>query len=298
MNLTPAARTHNIVDFQSQVLGSLFGGGNSGAGDLFSSLLGQQVGRNKSPLDTVFNVGKGANALAANGRNLSLFNPESAFRLSTYINNRDVLYKAQFAELSQIKNGVSQLQAAGEVLGKIDGETKPAAVEGLLQNFIGRYNHWRESFNADVEDGGLLDNVQAAEISLYELEQSVSNRFFGAADGVRGLADLGIRIDRTTHLVSLDSKQLAATLEANPQGVVNAIDEFSANFAKSAALLNSANNFIPNQLDNLGRVIHYIDANKAALAQEFGSGDPAAPSGKIAQALALYQQIYAQKHSV
>ena len=68
------------------------------------------------------------------------------------------------------------------------------------------------------------------------------------------------------------------------------IREFSANFAKSAALLNADNNFIPNQINNLGRVIHYIDEHKAALAQEFGSGDPATPSGKIAQALAAYNQ--------
>lgn len=292
MNIT-AALTQNIADFQSQVLGSLFGPVGNVAGDLFSTLLGQQTGRNQAPAADPLGAGKSANALAAKGRNLSLFDPESAFRLSTHINNRDVLYKAQFAELNQIKSGVSQLQAAGEVLSKIDTETKPAAVEGLLQNFVDRYNHWRESFNADVEQGGLLDNVQAAEVSLYELEQSVNNTFFGAQDGVRGLRDLGISIDPNTHFATLDSQRLAATLGANPQGAVRAIDEFSANFAKSAALLNSDNNFIPNQLNNLGRVIHYIDEHKGVLAQEFGSGDPAIPSGKIAQALALYKQIYA-----
>lgn len=293
MNIT-AALTHNIPGLQSGVLGALFGPAGSIAGDLFSTLLGQQTERNQPQAAAVLGAGKSANGLAVQGRNLSLFDPESAFRLSTLINNRDVLYKAQFAELHQIKGGVSQLQAAGEVLGQIDTATKPAAVEGLLQNFVDRYNHWRESFNADVEQGGPLDKVQAAEISLYELEQSVGNRFFGAQDGVRGLADLGISIDPTTHYLTLDSQQLAATLNVNPQGVVNAIDAFSANFAKSAALLNSDNNFIPKQLDNLGRVIHYIDEHKGALAQEFGSGDPAIPSGKIAQALALYQQIYAR----
>lgn len=293
MNIT-AALTHNIPGLQSGVLGALLGPAGSIAGDLFSTLLGQQTERNQPQAAAVHGAGKSAHALAAQGRNLALFDPESAFRLSTLINNRDVLYKAQFAELNQIKGGVSQLQAAGEVLGQIDTATKPAAVAGLLQNFVDRYNHWRESFNADVEQGGLLDKVQAAEISLYELEQSVGNRFFGAQDGVRGLADLGISIDPTTHYLTLDSQQLAATLSANPQGVVNAIDEFSANFAKSAALLNSDNNFIPKQLDNLGRVIHYIDDHRAALAQEFGSGNLAAPSGKIAQALALYQQIYAR----
>jgi len=289
MHITLVARTHNSVDFQSQVLGSLFGTSGNGASELFSTLIGQQAGRKQSQAAAAI----GANVPTANGRNLSLFNPESAFRLSTYINNRDVLYKAQYAELNQIKSGVAQLQSAGEVLGKIDTETKPAAVEGLLQNFIGSYNHWRESFNADVAQGGLLDKVQAAEVSLHELEQSVNNTFFGAQDGVRGLRDLGVSIDPATHLASLDSKQLATTLNINPQGVVSAIHAFSTNFAKSAALLNSDNNFIPNELNNLNRAIHYIDEHKVALAQEFGSGDPTTPTGKIAQALALYQRSYA-----
>lgn len=297
MNLNPAVLAQSIAAFQSQALGAIFGGSSGGSGDLFSSLLGQQIGQSQSQLGTLFGAGNDTNTLSANGRNLSLFDPESAYRLSTYINNRDVLYKAQFAELSQIKDGVSQLQAAGEVLGHIDSNAKPEAVNGLLQNFIGRYNHWRESFNADIEEGGLLDNVRAAEVSLYELEQSINNRFFGAATGLNGLADLGIHIDPNTHLASLDSNQLAATLSTNPQGVVQTLQDFGNNFSKSAALLNSANNFLPNQLDNLNRVIHYIDENKNALAQEFGTGDPAKPSGKVAQALALYQQIYAEKNS-
>ena len=181
---------------QSQVLGSIFSSDNngpnvgrtSGANELFSSLLSQQIGKNKpdAALSALLNPSKSVNGLSATGRNLALFNPEAGYNLSTFINSRDVLYKAQFSELNQIKNGVAQLQDAGEVLGKISNETPAAGVEALLQNFIGRYNHWRESFNADVADGGLLDKVHAAEISLYELEQSVKNTFLGAKDDIRG----------------------------------------------------------------------------------------------------------------
>ena len=289
---------------QSQVLGSIFGADNSapnvgasasGANDLFSSLLSQQIGKNNpdAALTALLNPSKSANGLSATGRNLALFNPEAGYNLSTFINSRDVLYKAQFSELNQIKHGVSQLQAAGEGLAAISKETPAAGVDALLQNFVGRYNHWRESFNADVADGGLLDKVQAAEVSLYELEQSVKNPFLGAKDDIRGLRELGITIDPNTHFATLDSKQLAATLSSKPQGVVNAIQDFSAHFAKSAELLNSANNFIPNQLDNLGRAIHYISDNQAALKLEFGNGDAAKPNAKIAQALAAYNQLYA-----
>ena len=290
--------------FQSQVLGSIFSSSSSGSSvdsnasgvsELFSSLLSQQIGKNKpdATLASLLNPSKSTTGLSATGRNLALFNPEAGYNLSTFINSRDVLYKAQFSELNQIKNGVSQLQAAGEGLGAITADTPAAGVEALLQNFIGRYNHWRESFNDDVADGGLLDNVQAAEISLYQLEQSVKNTFIGAKDDIRGLRELGITIDPNTNFALLDSKQLATTLSSKPQGVVNAIQDFSANFAKSAALLNSANNFIPNQLDNLNRAIRYISDNQAALKLEFGTGDAAKPNAQIAQALAAYNRTYA-----
>ena len=300
MDITPATLTQNLALFQSHVLDSIFGSNANdpntyGVGDIFSTLLAQQTGSNNADtsLPSLLNPGNEANGLSSTGRNLALFNPEAAYNLSTFINSRDVLYKAQFSELSQIKSGVSQLQIAGQGLGDISTNTQPAGVEALLQNFVGTYNHWRASFNADVQQGGLLEHVQAAEVSLNELEQSVSNRFFGAQDGVSGLRELGISIDPNTHFAALDSKQLAATLSANPQGAVNAIHEFSSNFAKSAALLNADNNFIPNQLNNLSRVIHYIDDHKVALTQEFGTGDPATPTGKVAQALAAYNQSYA-----
>lgn len=295
MDISPAAITHSIALFQSQALGALFGADSSGASDLFSTLLAQKTGdaRASNDLSSLLGAHAGSNGLSSTGRNLALFDPESAYNMMSFINSRDVLYKAQFSELNQMKAGVAQMQAAGQGLGAITGDTPPAGVEALLQNFVERYNHWRESFNADVEQGGLLDNMQAAEVSLYELEQSVKYNFFGAKDGIHGLRDLGISIDPATHLATLDSKQLHATLSANHPGAVNAIQEFSANFAKSAGLLNADNNFIPNQLDNLSRVIRYISDNKTALTQEFGSGDAAKPSGKIAQALAAYQQSYA-----
>jgi flagellar capping protein FliD len=192
-----------------------------------------------------------------------------------------------------MKAGVAQMQAAGQGLAAISVDTPVAGIEALLQNFVERYNHWRKSFNADVEQGGLLDNMRAAEVSLYELEQSMKNRFFGTKDGLHGLGDLGIRIDPVTHLASLDGAQLQTALGANKQAAVNTLQDFSLNFAKSAALLNAENNFIPNQLANLNRVIQYIRDNHAALTQEFGTGDTAKPTGRVAEALAAYTRQYA-----
>jgi hypothetical protein len=69
------------------------------------------------------------------------------------------------------------------------------------------------------------------------------------------------------------------------------VQAFSANFAKSAELLNSDGNFIPNRLANLNRAITYIDDNKTSLQAEFGLGDSVNPSAQVAKALAAYKQI-------
>jgi hypothetical protein len=81
-------------------------------------------------------------------------------------------------------------------------------------------------------------------------------------------------------------------LATNKQGVVDTVHEFSANFTKSASLLNSDDNFIVKQLDNLNRAIHFIADNNASLRAEFGTGNTAKPTGQVAQALSAYNQIY------
>ena len=161
-----------------------------------------------------------------------------------------------------------------------------------MQAFAGKYNEWINRFDSSVKGDGVLAGTQAAEISLYELEQSVENIFNGAKDGLRGLRDLGFTIDQNTNLASIDTNKLDAVLAANKTGAINTINEFSANFAKSAELLNSAGNFIPNRLSNLDRVIDYIYDNKPSLQAEFGLGDPAKPSAQISKALASYNQIF------
>jgi len=231
--------------------------------------------------------------LSPTGRNLSLFDPESAFSMMSRINSLDVTYKAQFSELSEMKAAVSEMKEAGQSLGDaVDSTSENAAITSQLQTFVGKYNEWVAEFEATVKSDGVLAGTQAAEISLYELRQSIENRFNGAMDGFRGLADLGLTIDPTTRLARLDTSKLDSALAANKSGVVNTVDEFSANFAKSAGLLTSTSNFIPNRLANLDRVIDYISENKTSLQAEFGVGNPAKMSDKVAKALAAYNATY------
>jgi hypothetical protein len=233
----------------------------------------------------------GIQGVAPVGRNMALADPESAYKMMNVINNRDVYYKAQFAELSQMKSHIFRMQDAGQSLGSIELSTGNDGIKSRLQEFVGQYNNWILRFSTDLRKEGLLADTQAAQVSHYELEQNIKNRFFGIGHGVRGMGDLGFSIDPNTRLASLDTAKLDALLATNKQGAVNAVQEFGVNFAKSASMLNSDNNFILNQLDNLNRAIHYIADNKDSLQKEFGTGDAAIPTGQIAQALALYNQL-------
>lgn len=295
----------SISLFQSQVLGSLTSSSVGARSDdswatMFSLLVpkGAQTGSLSSdPLSLLIqsgniNPGGSIKGISAAGRNMALFDPESAYKMMTVINKDEVDYKAQFVELSQMESYVFQMRDAGRSLGNIALSTGNDSIKSQLQDFVGQYNNWIQRFNPDIQQGGLLADTQAAKASRFELEQNVNNHFFGIGDGVHGLSDLGITIDSKTHLATLDTAQLDSLLAGNKQGAVDAVQEFSANFAKSASLLNSDGNFIPKQLDNLNRAVHYIADNKDSLQKEFGTGNAAKPAGQVAQALAAYNQTY------
>jgi len=300
MNISPSSISLIQSQMQGSLMSSTLNAGDTGSwASIFSFLVSNGSSTAPSSSDPLslltqsnpINQSGGINGLSAVGRNMLLADPESAYNMMTLINNKDDLYKAQFAELSQIKADVSQMQVADQSLGGITPATGNDSIQSRLQNFVGQYNDWIKRVTPDIQQGGLLSDTQAAQASQFELEQNVNNPLFGAADGVHGLSDLGITIDPNTRLASLDTSKLNSILTANKQGVVDTVQEFSANFAKSANLLNSDGNFILKQLDNLNRAIHYIDSNKTSLQAEFGTGNAAQPTGQVAQA-AVYHQTY------
>lgn len=295
MSISPVLISSSLASFKLQVLGSL-----SNSSDDFDSVFASVISSafpdsndSSSGLLDLLIQSNGAKAAGMTaGRNMSLADPESAYKMMTFINSKDVLYKAQYSELSEMGSYVARMEEAGQGLGRITTSTGNGSIKSGLQDFVTQYNEWIQRFRSNLQDGGLLDGTQAAEISQYELEQSVKNRFLGVKDGLHGLGDLGITVDPGTQLISLDTAKLDSMLSSSKQGVVGTVQEFSANFAKAASLLNSDNNFIPNQLDNLERAIHYIGDNSDSLQAEFGAGDPAKPAGQIAKALAAYNRVY------
>jgi flagellar capping protein FliD len=283
-----------LANFRAQSLGALIssisGTGNARSFTGIDALASFQDAA-ANPLSSLANISS-ADALSAVGRNPSLSDPESAYAMMSLINKADVAYKAQVSALGEMKTYVAGLQQHASSLGSIDTATDNGRIKSQLQDFASQYNGWVQRFDADMRSGGVLAGTRAAQVSRYELDQSIKNIFHGASDGLQGLRDLGFSIDPATGLATLDTARLDSVLTSNRLGAIHALQQFGANFAKSAELLGSAGNFIARQLDNLGRAIHYIDDNKPALQAEFGLGDPARPAGQVAQALAAYNQNY------
>ncbi|OMG53665.1 hypothetical protein BJN45_09515 [Azonexus hydrophilus] len=275
-----------LADFKSQAMDVLLNGTSGTGGSDISSLFGK--GNNTSGTFDALLANAG---LSAGGRNTALFDPESAYSMMTDINRKDVLYKAEFAEMTDMKEYVAAMQQEAGKLGTIDDSSSADDIRSRLQAFADAYNGWIDRFDEVLANGGLLAGTHAATVSQWELEKSIESIFNGAGSGVRGMGALGLEIDPVTNMASIDTTRLDAVLAGNMNGAVNAIQEFSGNFAKSAELLNSEGNFIPNRMNNLARVIDYIDTNKASLQMEFGLGDTARPSGEVARALAAYQAM-------
>lgn len=277
-NISAQSLSLQLVAFRSQACSMLMDSS-------FDSIF-QAASRSSSAVDALTAGGKGG--LSASGRNTALFDPESAFDMMSVINQKDVDYKAQFSELSEMKTEVSDLAGAAQSLSNITADSGNDEIRTHLQKFVDQYNAWTKRFDGDMTKGGVLAGTQAAQVARWELDQSMESRFYGVDDGLNGLKDLGIVIDKATGLASLDTAKLDATLAGNRKGALDVVQEFAANFAKAANLLNSAGNFIPNQLNNLDSAIHYIDNNIASWRSEFGTGAAAKSSGQTAQALAAY----------
>lgn len=275
-----------FAQMRSQQLDSLVGaafGGNSAVATQSASL---------NPMSLLAKSGQ-ASGLTPTGRVASLFNPESAFKMMSVINKNDANYKAQYSELSQMGTAVKAMQQEGQSLESISSTSSNDSIKAQLQEFASKYNAWVQKFDADVKEGGVLAHTQAADVSRFELRQNVQNVFYGAAEGVRGMYDLGLTIDPKTNLASLDASKLDSVLASNKKGAIAALQDFSVNFTKSAELLNSKGNFISNQLNNLSKAIAYVANNKSSLQAEFGTGDTAdtaKSSEQVTKALAAYNQ--------
>ena len=289
-----AALKVRMAEVKSQTFGMLLSA-NSAAGSVqgtsnLGGLLGSDSGSSDPLAALLGNTGTSASVPMA-GRNMSLSDPESAYQMMTVINSKEVNYKAEFAVMGDMKAYLAKMEQEGKKLQNIDASTSNEEIQTRLQSFADAYNGWIQRFDEDLQAGGILAGTQAAHVAQWEMEQSIEYYFNGARDGLHGMGDLGFSIDPITNLASVDTTELNAVLANNKSGAINTVQEFSGNFAKSAELLNSEGNFIRNRMDNLARVIDYIETNKQSLQADFGLGDAAKPNSQVAKALAEYNAL-------
>src|ERR1035437_9081528 len=204
----------SVANLQAETLTSLIGSLDSSSTTNSLGLQTSSIGTSTSLTDALAQISNTGTTqgLSATGRNLGLYDPESAYKMMTVINNEDVTYKAQFSELSSMGTEVKSLQTAGQALSGVSASTTDTDITTQLQAFTAQYNDWITKFGSTTASGGVLAGTQAAEVSLSELDQSVENRFNGAADGIHGMSDLGLTIDPNTKLASLDTSKLNTVL--------------------------------------------------------------------------------------
>src|SRR5690242_9628463 len=118
MHSSPISLTVNSADFRLQALSSLLDTEFDSTSLFMAAISGVAPTASGLSIAQLSGLSKAGSSpgIAASGRNLALHDPESAYRMMTTINAKDVLYKAQFSELSRMQSAISKLQGAAQSL--------------------------------------------------------------------------------------------------------------------------------------------------------------------------------------
>lgn len=211
----------------------------------------------------------------------------------TVLNRVQVSYKAQYAELGEMRNSLVSEQAAARQLGGLSVASSNAEVRQAIDSFVASYNAGVNRFAPSVAKGGVLEGSWEAERARFATRRDIEYILNGSEVGVKkgGLATLGISTDPKTGLAALDPAQLDAALAKDKSNVIAGLNAFAATFAKTIEVLNAADHAQVRQMANLDRAVHWIDDNKAAVEKEFGPGAAATPDEAFAKAAARYDAM-------
>lgn len=278
----------NLVQFKSQALASLFDRdaptGALAKGSSFNSILDQFSAVPETPALPTSTKPTGLDASQAFSK--------PGQNMVTVLNRVEVTFKAQFSELGEMRKSLGQEQDAARQLSALDASSADADIKLALNNFVASYNAGVNRFAPDVAQGGILEGSWEAARARFATERDINYFLNGAEAGHKGgLAALGIVTDPATGLASIDEAQLNAALATDKGGAVAAVTDFGATFVSTVADLNAPDHAQVNQMANLDRAVHWIDANKAAVQKEFGPGAAATPDDAFARAASQYDQM-------
>lgn len=211
----------------------------------------------------------------------------------TVLNRVEVTYKAQYAELGEMRKSLEAKRAAALQLGAMVKETPNADIGQAVDQFVASYNAGVNRFAPAVGKGGVLEGSWEAERARFATRRDIDYILNGSEIGVKkgGLATIGITTDPKTGLAAVDHAQLDAALAKDKGDTVAGLASFGATFATTVQVLNAPGHAQLRQMDNLDRAVHWIADNKAAVQKEFGPGKAATPDQAFAKAAALYDEM-------
>ncbi len=210
----------------------------------------------------------------------------------TVLNRVEVTFKAQFAELGELRASLVTDQGAAQQLKTLGAASSDADIKAALDDFVASYNAGVVRFAPDVAQGGVLDGSWEATRARFATERDISYVLNGSEVGLKGgLAALGVTTDPATGLAAVDHAQLDTALAKNKGNVVAALASFGATFVTTVDTLNAAGHAQVRQMGNLERAVHWIDDNKADVEKEFGPGAAATPDDAFAKAAARYDAM-------
>lgn len=211
----------------------------------------------------------------------------------TVLNRVEVSYKAQYAELGEMRKSLVSEQAAAEQLQGLSTASSNAGIRQAVDHFVASYNAGVKRFAPSVAKGGVLEGSWEAERARFATRRDIDYILNGSEVGVKkgGLATIGISTDPKTGLASVDHAQLDAALARDRDNTVAGLKAFGDTYADTVDALNAPGHAQLRQMANLDRAVHWIGDNKAAVEKEFGPGKAATPDQAFAKAAALYDEM-------
>ncbi|MES2319861.1 MAG: flagellar filament capping protein FliD [Pseudomonadota bacterium] len=293
--------TSNLAQFKGQSLSSLFdrSAGNSSAFNPASPLSAVDVLTNSPQFSSVldqFSASLHMSSLPTSTTPTALDAAGSFSKpgqnMVTVLNRVEVTFKAQFAELGEMRKSLVHEQEAARHLTELGPQSDNAAIKTALDSFVASYNAGVDRFAPSVAKGGVLEGSWEANRARFATERDISYILNGSEVGLKGgLAALGVSTDPKTGLASVDQGQLDTALAKNQGNVLAALKAFGNTFVTTVDYLNAADHSQVRQMANLNRAVQWIADNKAGVQKEFGAGAAATPNEAFAKAAALYDQM-------
>lgn len=211
----------------------------------------------------------------------------------TVLNRVEVSYKAQYAELGEMRKSLVSDQAAAEQLQGLSSASPDAGIRQAVDQFVASYNAGVNRFAPSVAKGGVLEGSWEAERARFATRRDIDYILNGSEVGVKkgGLATIGISTNPRTGLAAVDHAQLDAALARDRGNTVAGLKAFGDTYAETIDMLNAPGHAQLRQMANLDRAVHWIGDNKAAVEKEFGPGKAATPDQAFAKAAALYDEM-------